>query len=238
MYDHLSSSYAQISLFLVGWSPTFWSLGRSVLISNVDNKSIKEKVKRCVPPPVIGVVVGMLVALAPLRALFVANTSDEKTPLLSPVFNTLVNLGRAASPTSLLVMTSSLAIGSGIGKDEAEVENIGNEKETDAGVSCFRQWVCVSTARFILSPVIMLGLLRLAKKCGLVEASTENPMLWFVMILQGSMPPAQNLILMLNVADKVKKAGEIANFLFSIYVTSMLPVVFILSLALDKLGLA
>lgn len=239
-HDKLSSSYAQISLFLIGWSPTFWSVGRSVLLGSTDDESLEQKVKRCTPPPVIGVLVGMLVT--PLCPLFVTSTSEEKAPrlsLLSPVYNTVVNFGRAASPTSLLVMTSSLAIGAGIGKDKIEVEN--NVDENEAGgtdVGFLRQWLCVSTARFIVSPMLMLGLLKMAEKYGLVDGSTEKPMLWFVMILQGCMPPAQNLILMLNVADKAKKAGDMARFLFSIYATSMLPVVFILSLALGKFGLA
>mmetsp|Transcript_13525 Transcript_13525/g.29378 ORF Transcript_13525/g.29378 Transcript_13525/m.29378 type:complete len:393 (-) Transcript_13525:96-1274(-) len=235
-YDRLSSSYAQISLFLVGWSPTFWSVGRSVLMGNGGNESFKQKLERCTPPPVLGVLVGMLVALTPLCHLFVCGTSEQKAPLLSPVYNTVVNLGKAASPTSLLVMTSSLAFGAGVGKDKGE--SIIEAKAADVGVGFLRQWLCVSTARFILSPALMFGLLQMAEKCGLIERSSENPMLWFVMILQSCMPPAQNLILMLNVADKAKKAGETAKFLFSIYATSMMPVIIVLSFALEKLGLA
>ena len=62
-------------------------------------------------------------------------------------------------------------------------------------------------------------------------------MLWFVMVLQACMPPAQNLVLMLNVADKPEKAGQMAKFLFAIYATSMVPIIVILTMALSRFGL-
>ena len=58
------------------------------------------------------------------------------------------------------------------------------------------------------------------------------------MVLQSTMPPAQNLVLMLNVADKAEKAGQMAKFLFAIYATSMLPIIAILTMALSRFGLA
>ena len=241
--DALAKSYAQISLFLLGWSPFFWSYGRSALLGNKSNsddeeieskkKTILGQLKSVASPPVIGVLIGMLVAtVTPLCNLFVPNGSSERKPLLSPVYSTLVNFGRAAPPTSLLVMTSSLAIGAGIGQ-EKRLKN--GTKES--GVGFFVQWLFVSLHRFILSPVVMLGLLRLAEKYALVESSSTNPMLWFVMVLQACMPPAQNLVLMLNVADKPEKAGQMAKFLFAIYATSMVPIIVILTMALSRFGL-
>ena len=241
--DTLAKSYAQISLFLLGWSPFFWSFGRSALLgdeieptnNDVDTKkSFLGQLRSLASPPVVGVLVGMMVAVTPLCKLFVADASSSgRKPLLSPVYNTVVNLGRAASPTSLLVMTSSLAIGAGIGqrKDLRRKENTSN-------VGFFVQWLFVSLSRFVLSPLVMLGLLRLANKCDLVESSSANPMLWFVMVLQSTMPPAQNLVLMLNVADKAEKAGQMAKFLFAIYTTSMVPIIAILTMALSRFGLA
>ena len=238
--DALAKSYAQISLFLLGWSPFFWSYGRSALLGNkrnTDDEEIESKkiilgqLKSVASPPVIGVLIGMLVAVTPLCKLFVPNGSSERKPLLSPVYSTLVNFGRAAPPTSLLVMTSSLAIGAGIGQEKR------SEKGKESGVGFFVQWLFVSTMRFLLSPMVMLGLLRLAEKYALVESSSTNPMLWFVMVLQACMPPAQNLVLMLNVADKPEKAGQMAKFLFAIYATSMAPIIVILTMALSRFGL-
>jgi len=239
--DALAKSYAQISLFLLGWSPFFWSYGRSALLGNKRNsddeeieskKTILGQLKSVASPPVIGVLIGMLVAVTPLCKLFVPDGSSERKPLLSPVYSTLVNFGRAAPPTSLLVMTSSLAIGAGIGQEKR------SKKGTkESGVGFFVQWLFVSTMRFLLSPMVMLGLLRLAEKYALVESSSTNPMLWFVMVLQACMPPAQNLVLMLNVVDKPEKAGQMAKFLFAIYATSMAPIIVILTMALSRFGL-
>jgi hypothetical protein len=240
--DALAKSYAQISLFLLGWSPFFWSYGRSALLGDevkpgdngVDStKTILGQLRSVASPPVVGVLVGMLVAVTPLCKLFVPGDSSKRKPLLSPAYNTVVNLGRAASPTSLLVMTSSLAIGAGIGQG-----NVLKSKAKESDVGIFVQWLFVSLSRFVLSPVVMLGLLRLASKYDLVESSSRNPMLWFVMVLQACMPPAQNLVLMLNVADKAVKAGQMAKFLFAIYATSMVPIIAILTIALSRFGLA
>lgn len=240
--DALAKAYAQISLFLLGWSPFFWSFGRSALlgdeIESTDGVDTKEsffgQLKSLASPPVVGVLVGMLVAVTPLCKLFFPDISSSgRTPLLSPAYNTVVNLGRAASPTSLLVMTSSLAIGAGIG----QVKHSKRESKT-SDVGFFVQWLFVSLSRFVLSPLVMLGLLRLAEKYDMVESSSANPMLWFVMLLQSAMPPAQNLVLMLNVADKAEKAGQMAKFLFAIYTTSMLPIIAILTMALSRFCLA
>ena len=242
--DVLAKAYAQISLFLLGWSPFFWSFGRSALLGDeiapakdgVDTKkkTILGQLKSVASPPVVGVLAGMMVAVTPLCKLFVADASSSgRKPLLSPAYNTVVNLGRAASPTSLLVMTSSLAIGAGI-----EQGKISKRQENASNVGFFDQWLFVSLSRFVLSPVCMLGLLRLANKWDMVESSSANPMLWFVMVLQSTMPPAQNLVLMLNVAEKAQKAGQMAKFLFAIYTTSMLPIIVILTMALSRFGLA
>jgi hypothetical protein len=57
-------------------------------------------------------------------------------------------------------------------------------------------------------------------------------------LLQSCMPPAQNSVLMLQVADKGAEASRMAKFLFSSYATAMLPVVVIVTIALRALELA
>jgi predicted permease len=176
----------------------------------------------------MGVFLGLITALTPLRGLFLAGGSS-KAPL-AVVYNSFQNLGRAANPLALLVLTSSLALGVGGGSGATS---------TDAeGRSTFvRRWACVSVARYILSPLFMVSLLKIAAKFGRIGSSQADPMLWFVLILQSCMPSAQNAVLMLQVADKGEEASSLAKFLFSIYFTSMLPVVLIVTLALQKLGL-
>jgi predicted permease len=241
----LADCCAQISLYLVGWSPFFWSFGRSVLIGNDDTekgskdvedswRSMLESLRRLFPPPVIGVALGLITALTPLRKLFVA-TNNNKAPL-AVVYNSFQNLGRAANPLALLVLTASLALGrtSGGNVDELSLSSL----EVDgAPKEIVRRWACVSVARYILSPLFMVSLLKLAAKFGRIGSSKSDPMLWFVLLLQSCMPSAQNSVLMLQVAGKGEEASAMAKFLFSIYFTAMLPVVLIVTVALQKLGL-
>ena len=246
--DKLAQSTAYVSLFLVGWSPFFWSFGRSVLIGSggetaeVDASwrgKVLSSVKTALPPPVVGVLVGMVVATTPLRRLFVS-TEEHEAPL-AVVYNTAQNFGRAASPLSLLVLVSSLALGAGFGGEggaEAPAPKVSAKYEDAGEVPFLTRWSLVSLTRFIVSPAVMYGLLCTAARNGVIGTSEKLPMLWFVCMLEACMPPAQNLVVMLQVADKMRKAGEMAAFLFSIYATSMLPIVIILSIALEKFGLA
>jgi predicted permease len=239
----LAQCYAQVSLFLVGWSPFFWSFGRSVLIGNDGNTQTTKSetgdvnmiasrlggLKRLFPPPVVGVMTGLLLAISPLRPLIVSTASERAAPL-GVIYNSFQNLGRAANPLALLVLTSSLAIGAN-----------GNKEGVDDSVTHrhpFSRWACVSTARFLVSPMLMLTLLKGMSTIGMVGKSKADPILWFVLLLQSCMPPAQNSVLMLQVADKGAEASRMAKFLFSSYATAMLPVVVIVTIALRALELA
>ena len=186
------------------------------------------------PPPVIGVVLGLITALTPLRNLFVA-TDNTKAPL-AVVYNSFQNLGRAANPLALLVLTASLALGRTSGNVDDESSSASFQVDETPN-ELVRRWACVSVARYILSPLFMLSLLKLAAKFGRIGSSKTDPMLWFVLLLQSCMPSAQNSVLMLQVADKGEEASAMAKFLFSVYFTAMLPVVLIVTVALQKLGL-
>lgn len=191
------------------------------------------KLRRLFPPPVIGVFFGLVTALTPLRNLFVA-TDNTKAPL-AVVYNSFQNLGRAANPLALLVLTASLALGRTSGNADESSSSL--QMEGPPNNELVRRWACVSVARYILSPLFMLSLLKLAAKFGRIGSSKTDPMLWFILLLQSCMPSAQNSVLMLQVADKGEEASAMAKFLFSVYFTAMLPVVLIVTVALQKLGL-
>ena len=73
--DYLAQSYANISLFLVGWSPFFWSFGRSVLLpdENINGQvSTLQNIRRLFSPPVTGVTIGLIIAVSPLKHLFIS----------------------------------------------------------------------------------------------------------------------------------------------------------------------
>lgn len=253
----LSRCYTNVSMFLVGWSPFFWSFGRSVLIDSssvenkdpVVNKSIKfSYIKRLFPPPVKGVTAGLVIALSPLCPLFLAKEKGGPIPPLSILYNTFENLGRAANPLALLVLTCSLALGASSSLNSSTLvskrnNRNGGDGETSRSSKAFstatmwKRWGSVSLSRFFISPIVMLSLLKLMSHLGLLDSSEQNPMLWFVLILESCMPPAQNSVLMLQVANKAHEATQMARFLFLTYATSMIPIVLVVSIALKSLAL-
>ena len=276
--DNLAMSYGFVSMFLVGWSPFFWSFGRSVLLGNSNNTAAAEPIKgntasssssssrrkeellsaakKLLPAPVMGVLIGMVIATIPiLQKLFVSSSPGQTPAPLGVVFDTAQNFGKAASPLSLLVLVSSLALGAGFGKEgrpppgAVSVHNRGGGGDGGGGIPFWKRWAVVSLSRFVVSPALMLGLLKAASTPlpgrdksgggggGWIGSSTDQPMLWFVCLLESCMPPAQNQVMMLQVANKMKQANEMATFLFSVYATSMVPLTVVISLALDKLGL-
>jgi predicted permease len=247
--DLLAKCIGQVSLYLVGWSPFFWSFGRSVLIrseednaapANKSKKNIKVDVMKLFPPPVVGVMGGLALMLSPLGNLFlhspaVAATSSRMPPL-SILFNTVQNFGRAANPLALLVLTASLAMGIGVGNNSNKGA-VDLSKDDGPQVSTLKRWACVSVSRFVLSPMLMLALLKTFAKAKLIPSKKVNPAMWFVLILQSCMPSAQNTVLMLQVEGKGGEASRLAKFLFLVYSTSMIPVVLVVSSALQALEL-
>jgi len=245
--DVLQKAYSQVSLYLIGWSPVFWSFGRNALLGGLVNKSSSdykeqqltlmerlESLKSLFPPPVLGVFFGLVLSSIPFLRCLVMDCSPEgakKKAPLGVLFNSCQNLGRAANPLALLVLTSSLALGNSNSKLAAMDDQHHEE------IPLIRRWTCVSIARFAVSPILMISLLKLVHGFGIIGSTTSDPMLWFILILQASMPPAQNSVIMLQVAEKTKEASSLARFLFVMYATAMIPVVIVATILLEKCNL-
>lgn len=230
----LLQANSQVSLFSVGWSPFFWSFGKKILVGDVGGSKtggnpLWQKLKVFLPPPVMGVLVGLVLSLSPLCPLLLSITPDVKAPL-GVVYTSFQNLGKTASPLALLVLTCSLAMGA-----KKKVQQVTQTSASAPGP--LRKWACVSTARFLLSPLVMLGLLYSMAKLGIIGSANTEPMLWFVVILESIMPPAQNSVVLLQVADRSEEASQMAKFLFSIYATAMIPLVSMITAALQTYGL-
>mmetsp|Transcript_7640 Transcript_7640/g.10986 ORF Transcript_7640/g.10986 Transcript_7640/m.10986 type:complete len:395 (+) Transcript_7640:32-1216(+) len=244
--DILLKAYSQVSLYLVSWSPFFWSFGRRLLLGNSnlgaddrENKNgrnsrimnVLNTTKGLFPPPVIGVLLGLFLASTPLSSLFLSN-SEFGAPL-QILFSCCKNFGRACNPLALLVLTSSLALGN---NSEQSPSLSANDIALEE-IPFFRRWSCVSLARFLISPTLMFSLLHLFHQIGVIEPMKDDQMLWFILMLQASMPSAQNSVLMLQVDGKTSEATRLAKFLFSMYTTAMIPVVVIATIMLHECNL-
>ena len=229
----ISKANSQISFYLLGWSPFFWSFGRKVLVDSPtafkqQKKETFSTLRGLFPPPVVGVVSGVAISLLPpcLKKVLLSNP-DHKAPL-DIVYQIIKKFGTAANPLSLLVLTASLALNSSTSESRASFVESGDRH----GVSFLSRYICVSIARFIVSPVLMYCMMAVLNQIGAIESSKSAPMLWFILLLQSSMPSAQNSVLMLQAAEKGGVANSLARFLFSIYATAMIPLVVLSTLLL------
>ena len=232
----IAKAQSQISFYLLGWSPFFWSFGRKVLVgspqtSEQRNREIVSTLRGLFPPPVVGVISGVAISLLPasLRGLFVSDP-DHKAPL-DIVYQSIQKFGRAANPLSLLVLTASLALNS---STTESTSSFGESDDEGLGVRFLSRYICVSIARFIVSPILMYFMMKILNQIGIMESSKSAPMLWFILLLQSSMPSAQKSVLMLQAAEKGEVANNLAKFLFSIYATSMVPLVILSTMLLNK----
>jgi len=230
----LQEATSKISLYLLGWSPYFWSFGRSKLLGKDGSTDIS--LKSMCPPPVLGIFTGLALSLfAPLRCLFMGFPEKRQAPL-AVLYNTVQNLGRAASPLALLVLTSSLALGnnSATMKKLKAPHGIDNDTTDSLVSSQARRFWAVFITRSFISPLLMMTMLRFIFRLGVIESIDVDPMLWFILMLEASMPPAQNSVVMLHAGDKPAEAAQLASFLFKVYFAAMIPVVLITTILLKQ----
>jgi len=226
---------ALVAMFLLGWSPLFWTLGFSLLSARASPAPPGEPAgapqdgfwvtlrRRVLTPPIIGCLAGIAVgALPPLRALFVPPAT------LLPFHRCLEIFGKAYSPAALLVLASSLAMPppSAAADDDHAHGGAPPRPVRDLGV--------VMLVRFLLLPLSFGGLLTLSGRAGLLP---HDPLRDFILTMQATMPSAQNAVLALQVAGEPTRATRMARMLLVIYLAAALPVALVLSVALQSSGL-
>lgn len=227
---------AYISLYLLGWSPFFWLLGPMILDTKSPNdqasaqtKTFKDKVitlsKRVLSPPIMASLVGMLVGtVGPLRALI-----QGPDGIFNPALEAVTTIGAAYLPAVLLVLAGSLA------SSAAESGTEGNTNSKPVGPtnmitaiaeaaknnsSFASQVLILYLAKFLLIPTTVFGMIAfMQKKIPSVATWLKNdPVLFFVLLLETCMPSAQNLTLILNLQGKKEASATLAKLLLFVYV--------------------
>ena len=92
----------------------------------------------------------------------------------------------------------------------------------------------VSLVRFLLLPLSFAAFLRAANRWGLFP---PDPLRDFILIMQSTMPSAQNAVLALQVAGEPSRATRMARRLLFMYLVAALPIAVVLSAALQTSGL-
>lgn len=134
---------------------------------------------------------------------------------LSSLFEALRTMGQAYVPCVLLVLAGSLAQG---------LEGFDAALLRRAGV--------VMCQRFLIMPVLALAMVEAGKRAGVIPAN--DPLLVFILLLQGCMPNAQNSVLILQLEKRPQAAASMARLTSTVYVLSILPIGILLQAILSR----
>ena len=238
---------ALVAMFLLGWSPLFWTLGFSLLSSkgSPDGEGVgggtaaataegepnkwEKLFRRVLTPPIIGCLAGILVgSIPPLRSLLVPPYT------VLPIHRCLETFGKAYSPAALLVLASSLALPapSKTAPDQVAQDTTGTAVGLETRT--VRDLGVVMSVRFLLLPLCFSAILTLTNRLKLLP---PDPLRDFLLIMQSCMPSAQNAVLALQVANEPARATRMARLLLVIYLAAAVPVSVVLSVALQQSGL-
>lgn len=229
-----SQVVACISFYLLAWSPLFWSFGKIILgtsekeLIGQDNSlgaKLLRQLKQFLSPPVVGSLLGILVGASSLRNIFLKGW-------LYPLFSAMQTLGTAYLPAALLVLAGSLA---------SKTEKKEDDESTSAEASglTVKSLSKIAIARFLLAPcwgltcLYGLGRLNLLGEAG----SAARAILSFVILMEACMPPAQNSVILLQLAGFTQAASSMAKTLTVLYGGAVLPVTLLLSACLSISGI-
>lgn len=240
----VSSAVAYISFYLLGWSPMFWTAGYTMVagkpqpaapLSAADAEHFKRlslirkavvtcqrakaspTFKRIVSAPVIGCIAGMIVGLLPWgRALLLGKNAP-----LSPVFDALKGLGNAYLPAAILVLAGSLAKPGAKPATAAPVSTSASSKNV-----FYRKVGAIMFSRFIVMPFVAAAMLMSGSRMRLIP---YDKLLWFVLLMEGSMPSAQNSVVILQMENQPELAASMAKTLTAVYLLSAVPIAVLLS---------
>lgn len=221
---------AAVSFYLLAWSPLFWTFGKIILSGPTDDgvngtsKSPIEKVmsgvKQFLSPPVVGSLFGMLLGSVPLLGnLFFGG-------ILQPVTGACQTLGTAYLPAVMLVLAGSLVLP----QEESESSTVVQSKAASPW-----PFVTLFATRFMIMPLIAHTMCRVLIGAGLLgEHSARSAIFHFILLLQGCTPPAQNSVVLLQLAGL--PAQGMAKLLTGLYVASVVPMTLLLSWCLSTSG--
>jgi predicted permease len=253
-----SQMAAGISFYLLAWSPLFWTLGKLILASEEDEDdetdmgtdttgttlsswktSVQSTLIKILSPPVIGSLVGLLVGMIPTLRNVVFG------PFGKPLYGALQTLGTAYLPAALLVLAGSLVGGGGSASSSTTKTPVSSTTNTttttttnnDTTAPTLRGMAAIATYRFFISPVLTLVVAtQWIAKLTWMDTRTRA-IIMFLCLMEGCMPPAQNSVILLQLANRPGPAAAMAKLLTILYTTAVLPVTLLLSACLQQSGI-
>lgn len=232
----LSDVTACISFYLLVWSPLFWTAGKNILGLAEKNDTDKQnfftviatQVKAFLSPPVIGSIMGVIIGSTPI----LRNALMKPGAALFPIFGSLKTFGVAYLPSAILVLAGSLV------KKQDGTKPQASSKTPSSSLSP-KTILSILASRFVLSPFLALTSVKLMTIFGLMPADNARTLavLTFTLLMEGCMPPAQNSVIMLQLANEKERASKMAKLLTVSYALSAIPVTLLLSGCLSISGI-
>ena len=253
---------AYVSFYLMGYSPVCWSIGRDVLCFDGSAKNAPEEptkdlhfltrmrktlVSLLSPLPVAGSLTGLIVATCPfLLNLFVGSNAP-----LGVAYKAVERFAGGYLPSASLCLAGSLVSGvsqasktstsasvdRGSSSDQGGAKNEVAAAKPQSNVGFKKRIAIICAARFIAMPIIGAASLHFLAAINLLPSPAAQPVLWFFLLTQFSMPPAQNSVVMLQVAGLPEGATRMARILLIVYAISTLPLTFLLQSHIRTCGL-
>lgn len=233
---------ACVSFYLLIWSPLFWSFGR-VILGTYGSDAATEKeqgalekvvveVKKILSPPVIGSILGVLVGSVPMLQQFFFGGWGK------PLYGALYTLGTAYLPAAILVLAGSLVGSSNSSKATVDGNAVNGDKPSST-LPSMKAIVSIFVSRFMLAPLLSLGLLQGLVSLGLLgpAGTRARAVVSFVLLMEGCMPPAQNSVIMLQLEGLKDRASSMAKLLTLMYSLAVIPVTILLSSCLAISGI-
>jgi len=247
--DVLADVTACVSSYLMIWSPLFWAIGKLIVGSRVDDRhvldeeSILLKLRRNTlqllrlffNPPAVGSLLGYFIGRS---SPIVRDTFIKPTGYLYPIFSAMSTIGSSYIPSSLLVLAGSLAAGKKSIVQESDKLSKG-KNDTNQSTIRSRTIISILFSRFVLSPLFALTTIQILTRTKLLPL--QNPrsvaIISYSMLMGACMPPAQNIVMMLQLTQEKQRAAKMAKVLTVIYSLSVIPVTLLLSGCLSLSGI-
>jgi len=235
---------AGISFYLLAWSPLFWTFGKMILGTEDDEtetkveegtasspyigkrlmKKISSGFAKVRSPPVIGSMTGLAVGMNPfLREIFFGSG------IATPLYSSLQTLGTAYLPAALLVLAGSL-VGGSSSNNTSEDDNKRSTTTSAKGIGA------IATSRFLVSPLLSLLAVFWIRQLSWMDGPTKS-ILTFLCLMEGCMPPAQNSVILLQLAGRTEQAASMAKLLTMLYAGAVLPVTILMTACLSISGI-
>lgn len=188
--DAAAKGITYLSLYLVPFIILIWLLGYPIL---AHHKMKDFKLNKIITPPVIATFAAIFIGLIPwTKSLFVGSNAP-----LGMFQQAASILGNATMPMALIILGGNLA--NSYGKTNIR----------------FSTGLLVVIGKYLIAPIIAILILFVLKKIG----CNLTPMMSFIILLEGFMPPAMNLVVISQFADSNKET--MAALMFWMYLIAI-----------------